>query len=126
MARMAGTTKACRFLFNKASAMIRDKVVPFDDAGAWEAKAAQRRKAFHDKHGPAAVYKETERPWLNFIYLRNHLVKNDGAFVNEHPWLRDVANATRQIAVKEALTAHKAALSNLKAGNIRRFDTPFR
>ena len=40
--------------------------------------------------------------------------------------MKDTANSIRQVAVKEALANHKAALTNLKAGNITHFTSPFR
>ena len=123
LAKMAG---AVRFLFNKTSEMIRDKVVPFSDAAAHSEKSENRKIAFDQKHSGQKQYKETKHPWLNFMYMRDHLVKNDSRFVSENPWLKEVANATRQIAVKEAIANHKAALSNLRAGNITHFEAPFR
>ena len=122
LARMAGTT---RHLFNHASQMIRDRVLPFESSEAHLTKIAERSSKYTKKYDTDS-YQETAHPWLNFIYMRNYLVNNKGGFVTARPWMKETANAIRQIAIREAISSHKAALSNLKAGNITNFKSPFR
>lgn len=120
--KMAGTA---RVLYNRVTSMIRDQIVPFDTKNAYLA-TQQARSRSHVDSGKAGVYKETAYPWFNFQYMRNFLVNNQSAFVTQHPWMKETPNSVRQIAVQEGIANYKAALSNLKAGNIRRFETPFR
>ena len=119
---MAGTT---RYLYNFATAMIRDKQIPFESLLEKEAKIMSR-KSKHEASDKKGEYKETAYPWLNFQYMRNFLVNNETAFVKARPWMKETANSIRQVAVQEAISNHKAALTNLKAGNITHFSTPFR
>ena len=119
---MAGTSRA---VYNAAAAMIRDKVLPFESQDAHEHNVASRQQT-HVETGKKGEYKETAHPWLNFIYMRNYLVNNKGSFVQERPWMKETVNSIRQVAVQEAIANYKAALSNLKAGNIKQFSTPFR
>ena len=122
---LAGMEGTSRYLYNHVTSMIRDKVIPFESSEAKEAKALARKQA-HEAKDKKGEYKETEHPWLNFQYMRNFLVSNTSSFVKERPWMKDTVNAVRQVAVKEAIANHRAALTNLNAGNITRFTSPFR
>lgn len=123
LAKMAGTT---RHLFNHTISMIRDKSTPFESQAAHDEKKDQRKKSFDKTKAEDQTYKETDYPWLNFIYMRNFLVNNKSTFVLGKPWMAETANSVRQIAVREAISSYKACLSNLKAGNIKNFGSPFR
>jgi len=52
--------------------------------------------------------------------------KKENSFFKNRQWLLDCPKSIRQSAVKAAVSNIKACFSNLKAGNIKRFDAPFR
>lgn len=73
----------------------------------------------------------------NWMKLRNRFVTNkaravndeksrENSFFNNKQWLLDTPKSVRLEAVCDAVTARKACLSNLKAGNITHFKTSFR
>jgi hypothetical protein len=130
----------CRKLYNEAVSMIRDRRLPFASEAAFQEAERQRglrlaerkrkaREGDEEASGRgegAEAYKGTKHPWLDKVYVKNFLVPENSAFVRANPYLKDVPKETRQQAVEDAIEACKAALSNLKAGNIERFTLGFR
>lgn len=99
---------------------------------AESSKCAERKrkirepKPFETKEFEAKEFEPPRAPWLNKYWMRNYLASGTGAFHAEHPWLNDVPKHTKEAAVYEAIEATKAALSNLRGGNIKTFDMSFR
>lgn len=52
--------------------------------------------------------------------------REENSFLKNRRWLLDCPKSIRQNAVKAAVSNIKACFSNLRAGNIKRFDSPFR
>jgi len=69
-------------------------------------------------------------PWkldINFISLRNHIVKSDKDIKGTaDEWQSDVPYDTRQLAVKDAIAAYKACMTNKKRGNITSFNLRYK
>ena len=63
----------------------------------------------------------------NFYYVKDILtvVKNNN-FFNNKEWLAECPSAIRKSTVFDAYNNLKACYTNLKAGNIKKFDKPFR
>jgi putative transposase len=59
----------------------------------------------------------------SFITVRNQVIvsNKDLTQADKNLWMEDIPYDTRQLAVKVAITARKAALSNLRNGNIEHF-----
>ena len=66
--------------------------------------------------------------FLNLARIRNHVLVPDSKLTDDHPdrWLKDVPYDTRQLAIKELVTAWKSALTNKRRGHIRTFDIGFK
>jgi putative transposase len=66
-----------------------------------------------------------DRNYANsFISIRNKVVINDAELNEEDQnlWMKEIPYDTRQLAVKVMISAKKAALSNLRNGNIKKFN----
>jgi putative transposase len=61
----------------------------------------------------------------SFYSLRNTIMVNDSDLTEENLWMKDIPYDTRQLAIKCVISARKAAISNLKAGNIKKFNMNF-
>ena len=61
----------------------------------------------------------------HFQWLRNRFVTNKNIPYKKE-WLKDTPKHVREGSVKDFVTARKAAFTNLRNGNIRRFDVNFR
>lgn len=66
--------------------------------------------------------------FLNLPFIREHVLVPDSKLSGDHPqrWLKDVPYDTRQLAIKELVTAWKSALTNKRRGHIKRFDVGFK
>ena len=120
--------------------MIRDRRLPFASEAEFRDAERQRglrmaerkrkaRSGEEEESGRgegAGAYKGTKHPWLDKVYVKNFLVPEKSAFVRANPYLKDVPKETRQQAVEDAIEACKAALSNVRAGNIEHFSLGFR
>jgi transposase len=66
--------------------------------------------------------------FLNFFHVRDSVMLPDRDVGDDHPlaWLKAVPYDTRQLAIKECITAWKSALTNKSRGNVRRFTVKFK
>ena len=66
--------------------------------------------------------------FLNLQHVRRHVLLPDRDLHEGHPlaWQKDVPYDTRQLAIKECITAWKSALTNKRKGNIHSFDVGFK
>ena len=62
----------------------------------------------------------------NFIYWKKIIVKDENNLPEEEEWLKEIAYDTRQLVIKNVMGGIKSALSNLKAGNIKKFEMKFK
>jgi len=56
---------------------------------------------------------------LNFISLRNNVLVNNSNLSDDKQWLKDVPYDTRQLIIKDFVTAKKSISTNIKQGNIK-------
>jgi transposase len=109
LARMAG---CCRFTYNKAVAMRLAQGSTHKDEFR-----LRDRLVTHRKRSPAnGVLDAQGKP----------LPRSVNNFFNNKPWLLECPKDARQGAVHTALANIKACFSNLKAGNIDRFEAPMK
>lgn len=74
-------------------------------------------------------HKHEQLPWnfqFSFITLRNLIVKNNSQLEKDQEWLSEIPADTRQLAVKDAVTAYKAAMTNKQRGHIQHFKLGFK
>ena len=90
----------CRYLYNKTISLLQNK----------------NNKTLRGKY-----------------YLRDRLVtiksrtsKNENSFYYNKPWLKQCPKSVRQYSVQEACSNLKACFSNLKNGNISKFNSPYK
>jgi len=64
---------------------------------------------------------------LNFVKLRNKLVKRNGDIkdTDDDKWLKNVPFDTRQLILKNVIGSYKSAITNKKNGNIKHFDIKY-
>lgn len=97
-----------------------------DQAQQGSKKRKKEPAPFEPKEFQPEEFQPPRSPWLNKYWMRDYLASGTGPFHREHPWLNDVPKHTKEAAVYEAIEATKAALSNLRAGNITHFDLKFK
>jgi putative transposase len=69
-----------------------------------------------------SIINKKERANANSFYsVRNKCIINDDQLTEDDMWMKEIPYDTRQLAVKVMISARKAALSNLKNGNITQF-----
>lgn len=74
------------------------------------------------------AHKDRPIPWkLNITLpsIRGDVMTADKHVTNNMKWQTDVPYDTRQLAIKDAITAYKASVTNLKQGNILKFDLKY-
>ena len=73
-------------------------------------------------------HKRKSIPWnlnISFMTLRNELVKPKNKLASDELWQADIPCHTKQLAVKDAVTAYKSAVTNKLRGHIKRFRLNF-
>lgn len=88
----------------------------------------QFRKWFGDTrytYNSALAYTKKHEHKFNMIWLRNRLVINQNLPYSKK-FLKDTPKHIREGAIKDLVSARKAALSNAKNGNIKHFELGFR
>ena len=68
--------------------------------------------------------KDTKR-CPSFIDIRNQIITPDKELSEENMWQSEIPYDTRQLAIKNIVTAYKAAFKNKKNGNIQKFNIQF-
>jgi putative transposase len=77
------------------------------------------------------THKKLKLPWkldINHISLRKSVLKADKCMKENDPdlWQKDIPYDTRDLAIKDAVSAYKAAMANMKNGNINKFQLGFK
>jgi hypothetical protein len=62
---------------------------------------------------------------LNFCYWRNNIIFPNSELRDNEKWLAEIPFDTRQLVIKNVLAAYKSAITNLKNGNIKHFETKY-
>lgn len=83
---------ASRFFYNKANSIVKERL------------------------------QQRDYSILNIAKLRPLVMQSDKDVKEDMQWQKEVPYDTRQAAISELITAYKAALTNLKNGNINYFD----
>ena len=68
-------------------------------------------------------------PWklgITHISLRGEVMKSDCDLLPEEEWQKEIPYDTRQLIIKDAVTAYKAAVTNKTRGNIEHFRLGFK
>lgn len=63
---------------------------------------------------------------LNFVYWRNILIKKKSEVKESEKWLNEIPFDTKQLVIKNFLGGIKSAISNLKAGHIKKFKMKYK
>ncbi len=80
-------------------------------------------KYFCKKHKKSKVNYDIDN---SFITLRNKIICSNKDISDNKNWLKEIPYDTRQLAVKDFVTALKASISNYKNGNINSFKMNFK
>lgn len=63
---------------------------------------------------------------LNIGSLRKNSKLFTAKYIKENPWLKNIPYDTRQLVINDFIAAYKAAITNLKNGNIKGFEMKFK
>ena len=61
----------------------------------------------------------------SFIDIRKQIITPDKQLDDSNSWQKDIPYDTRQLAIKNVVTAYKAAFTNKRKGNIQHFNVQF-
>ena len=62
---------------------------------------------------------------INFQYWRNIIVVNNDELKESEKWLSEIPHDTRQLVIRKLMDNIKSAITNLKNGNINKFDLKY-
>jgi putative transposase len=118
-----------RFIYNRAVAVINAR---FE---ARKAEFAQKDSCVHcdapkdsDSY-TCAKHAQKKLPWkleVNLASVRRDAMKSDCDLLPEEEWQKEVPYDTRQLIIKDAVTAYKSATTNKTHGNIESFRLGFK
>lgn len=119
---------AHRYFYNKAVAKINElydnRKQEFEKSPTCvQCKNSRRENSYMcEKHINEKI------PWkinVSRISLRKDVLKNNKDLNDDEKWQADIAYDTRELAVNDAVTSYKSAVTNKLRGNIRNFKLSF-
>lgn len=119
---------AHRFFYNKTIALINKKYEDRKQEFNNLKTCVHCKSNKMDNSLTCEKHSNKPLPWklnISLISLRKEIMNNDDELTNEEMWQKEVPYDTRQLAIKDAITAYKSCVTNKIRGNISHFKLNF-